>query len=257
MSAYRLARALRYAPKIAGVVAVTIAAANLARPGAAVAAPRAHVSGCKPAPRPYSLASPGRALESVVAVLGEPTTDADRAFAREFLAALAANPGRFGGQITFINDFRLARVVDGRSYYVVPVIRVSCDGSEGPESIAVMDGGSGYCCDTAPAIAQGEAVQSFRPGTGPVNAATTFVTLVPNGVASATIDLPARVTSHYPRLPDGKLEQQHNKAYTTTTRIVGNLLVVTLPGAPGRFDHPLTLQWRSASGHVLRTFSRL
>jgi len=239
------------------VVAVTIAAANLAGPGSAVAGSRARVSGCKPAPRPYSLATPSKALLSVVAALGEPATAADRAFAREFLAALAADRGRFGGRITFINDFRLARVVDGVSYYLVPVIQVSCDGSKGSESIAVMSGGSGFCCDTAPAIAQGNAAQSFRSGPGPANAATTFVTLVPDGVASVTIDLPAGTTSHYPRLPDGKLEQQYNKAYTTTTRIVGNLLVVTLPGAAGRFDHALTLQWRNDSGHVFRTFSHL
>ncbi len=49
----------------------------------------------------------------------------------------------------------------------------------------------------------------------------------------------------------------YNKAYTTTTPIIGNLLVVTLPGATGRFDHPLSLQWRNASGHVLRRFSQL
>ena len=198
------------------------------------------MSGCKPAPHPYSLAAPSNALLSVVGVLREPATAADRALARDFLAALSANPGRFGGRITFINDVRLARVVDGVSYYLVPVIQVSCDGSEGPESIEVMGGVGAYCCVTAASIAQGRAIVSLRPGSA--NAATTIVTMIPDGVASITIHLP---------------EQQHNKAYTTTTRIVGNLLVVTLPGVPGRFGHPLTLQWRNDSGHVFRTFSHL
>jgi hypothetical protein len=241
----------------AEAVLVIAAGAALAGPGSALAGSRPSASGCKPAPRPYSLASPSAALLSVVAVLGEPATAADHAFAQDFRAALAANPGRFSGQIAFINDIRLARVADGVDYYLVPVVRVNCDGSESPESVEVMGDGGGHCCDTAPAIAQGEAAQSFRPGPGPVNAATTIVTLVPNGVASVTIDLPAGITSHYPRLPDGKLEKQHNKSYATTTRIVGNLLVVTLPGAAGRFDHPLTLQWRNASDHVFRSFSHL
>jgi hypothetical protein len=213
------------------------------------------VSGCQPAPRPYSLAAPSKALLSVVGVLREPATAADRAVAREFLAAVAAHPGRFSGRINFINDYRLARTVGGTSYYLVPVSQVSCDGHEGPESIEVTARGGAYCCDTASGIAQGETTTSVR--SGPANAASTFVTLIPDGVASVTIHLPARTTSHYPRLPGGKLEQQYNKAYTTTTRIVGNLLVVTLPGPPGRLDKPLTLQWRNASGQVLGTFSSI
>ncbi len=66
-------------------------------------------------------------------------------------------------------------------YYLVPVIEVNRNGSKDPESIAVMGGGGTYCCDAAPAIAQGGATQSFRPRPGPANAATMFVAMVPNG----------------------------------------------------------------------------
>jgi hypothetical protein len=245
---------VRSALTVAAVVAGAAAVAGLAGPGAAVASSRAHVSGCKPAPRPYSLAAPSKALLSVVGVLREPATAADRARGREFLAAEDAYPGRFSGHITFINDFRLARTVDGTSYYLVPVIRVSCDGSESAESVEVIGDGA-YCCDAPSDIAQGGANTSVASGPG--NSTSTLVTLIPDGVASVTIHLPAGTTSHFPRLPDGKLEHQYNKAYTTTTRIVGNLLVVTLPGPPGRLDKPLTLQWRSATGQILRTFSAI
>jgi hypothetical protein len=253
MSRDRPIWALRNAVRIAGVVASVVAATSIAWPGAAAAGSRA--AGCKPLPRPYSTGTPSKALLSVVGVFREGATAADRAFAREYVAAVAANPGRFDGRITFINYVRLARVVDGVSYYLVPVIRVSCDGSEGPDAVEVMGRGGSYCCDYAPDIAEGKTVVDYDSGSS--NASTTIVMLIPDGVASVTIHLPAGTTRHYPRRPDGKLEQQYNKAYTTTTPIVGNLLVVTLPGAPGRFDHPLTLQWRNTGGQVLRTFSRL
>ncbi|MGH2850952.1 MAG: hypothetical protein ACRDLP_10070 [Solirubrobacteraceae bacterium] len=144
-------------------------------------------------------------------------------------------------------------MVDGVSYYVVPFIRVNCDGSATQEGIAIMGHGGGYCCSFASDIAQGGAEVSY--GSESSSGPTTIVTLIPDGVASVTIHLPAGITRHYPRRSDGKLAQQYNTGYTTTTPIVGNLLVVTLPGAPGRFDHPLSLQWRNASGQSIRTLS--
>ena len=235
------------------MVASVVAATSIAWPGSAVAGSR--VAGCKPSPRSYSTGTPAKALLSVVGVFRERATAADRAFAREYVAAAAANPGRFGGRITFVDYFRIARVVDDVSYYLVPVIQVRCDGSEGPDGVEVMRGGGSYCCDYAPNIAQGKTAVSYDSGSS--SASTTIVTLIPDGVASVTIHLPAGITRHYPRRPDGQLEQQYNKAYTTTTPIVGNLLVVTLPGATGRFMYPLSLEWRNASGQVLRTFSQL
>ncbi|HEY1777064.1 MAG TPA: hypothetical protein VGG41_12970 [Solirubrobacteraceae bacterium] len=234
-------------------MAVVVAALGMIGSGVAFAGPRA--AGCKPSPRAYTTAAPAAALLDVVGVLRDPATTADRTFAREFKAAAAANPGRFSGRITFVNYFRLARVVGGIYYYLVPVIRVSCDGAQSADGISVMGRGGSYCCDYAPAIARGQA--SVSSGSGSSRGPTTIVTLIPDGVASITIDLSAGTTPHYPRLPDGKLQQEYNKAYTTTTPIVGNLLVVIVPGAPGRINNPLTVQWRSTTGHVLRTLSHL
>jgi hypothetical protein len=122
-------RALGVTSFAVGAVGV-VAAVSMAWSDDAVAG--SSTAACKPSPRPYSTAAPAKELLSVVGVLREPATGADRTYAREFVAAASAHPGRFGGSITFVNYFRLTRVADHVPYYLVPVIHGNCNGSETP-----------------------------------------------------------------------------------------------------------------------------
>ena len=73
--------------------------------------------------------------------------------------------------------------------------------------------------------------------------------LVPDGVASVTL--------HYPAGKIGGFDQHHASAFTATTNVVGNLLVVTVPRGGNRLMAPMTMTWRSASGTTVKTFTSL
>jgi hypothetical protein len=73
--------------------------------------------------------------------------------------------------------------------------------------------------------------------------------LVPDEVAAVTL--------HYPAGKIGGFDRHHAPAFTITTNVVGNLVIVTVPRAGNRLDHPQPMIWRAAGGTIVKTFSRL
>jgi hypothetical protein len=90
--------------------------------------------------------------------------------------------------------------------------------------------GGGYCGSGPAAIAAGRSLGS----TTTLGGTTTFMALVPDGVATVTLSFPGRAT--------------------TTARVVGNVLVArSPPGAGARA--PEKMVWRSAGGQIIKTIN--
>jgi hypothetical protein len=108
----------------------------------------------------------------------------------------------------------------------------------------LWDGSAGGGAGTAAAIEQGSAyitLGSFGH--------TTVESLVPDGVVTVTL--------HYPAGKVGGFDRSHAPAFTTTTRVIGNLLVVSVPRSGNRLMAPMTMTWRAASGATVKTFGQL
>jgi hypothetical protein len=190
--------------------------------------------------------APSRSLLSILGVLRRPATAADAG------SGIAAR-GFISG--VFVHYIRLARVVDGSSYYVYPGIVGGCGTGEPPHQ-GIMElarnvnlghgliGGTGGGGATAAAIEQGKDASSGPPGSA---TSSTITMVVPDGVATVTLRYPAgRASGYSPKI---------SPAFTITTAPVGNLVVVTLPRS-----NPLqqgTIIWRSANGRVIKTLDGL
>ena len=73
--------------------------------------------------------------------------------------------------------------------------------------------------------------------------------LVPDGVAAVTL--------RYSAGPVGGFNHHHAPAITINTKIVGNLMVVTVPRSGNRLAALMTMTWRAASGSIVKTFDTL
>lgn len=89
-------------------------------------------------------------------------------------------------------------------------------------------GGGGYCGSSPAGIAAGRSLGS----TTTLGGTTTFIGVVPDGVATVTLSFPGRAT--------------------TTARVVGNVLVARSPAGAGS-RAPEKIVWRSAGGRVIKT----
>jgi len=199
----------------------------------------------------------GRPSESLLAVLGvlrRPATSADA-----LSAQIAHNfAGGVFGLSVYTRYVRRARVVAGSSYYVFPVRVSGCSGEAAHDGIWDLathvpvghglygsDGGGG---GTAASIEQG---RDF--GTGPPGSSTsaTIDMVVPDGIATVTLHLAAGPAN-------GFHKRVISPPYTVTTRVVGNLAVVTVPRSSGTTMHDGdTMTWRAADGRLIKTFNRL
>jgi hypothetical protein len=96
-------------------------------------------------------------------------------------------------------------------------------------------------------------------GATPSPPTTLVAGLVPDGVASVTVDLPA-AAGYPPRIPTPAgsgiplpARATLGKPYTATAHVTEN--VFFLPGVPGNTGgvaHPATIVWRDRNGHVVR-----
>lgn len=192
---------------------------------------------------------PSRSLLSILGVLRRPATAAD---ARSGIVAQG-----FTSAI-FVHYIRLARVVDGSTYYVYPAVVGGCGTGEKPHE-GMMElakhvdlgggtiGGTGGGGASAAQIERGE-----DAGTGPPGSSTsaTITMIVPDGVASVTLRYPAgRASGYSPKI---------SPPVTITTAAVNNLVVVRVPrsGGGGPIRAPI-MTWRAADGRPIRTFDRL
>jgi hypothetical protein len=219
------------------VVAVTLVAVAGSSP-----APRS-VAACTQ-PRPFIGGAPSHSLLSILGVLRRPATPAD-ALPDNVRVVLAQPLARE----IFVNYIRRARVISGTAYYVMPILYAGCESSsEDMMLVEVHSDGSG---SRGGGVHGNAALMEQGDGWGFLGSfgRTTVQMLVPDGVA--------RVTLRYPAGTIGGSDRNHAPAFTVTTNVVGNLLVVTVPRGGARLQAPMTMIWRAASGKTVKAFSSL
>jgi hypothetical protein len=247
----------------AAVVAAAIAVAGLASVGGsgsshpAAGSPRSPRPPLRTAPTalaacslkgtPFIKGTPSHALLSILGVLRRPATPADT-LPGSMKRAIIQTAG-FTGREVYARYIRRARVVSGVSYFVWPLLVTACGQlgkfARGRETMVIAhDGGGGGAGDAA-TIEQGT---TLAGGTGTFGQST-INGLVPDGVATVTL--------RYPAGKIGGFDRSHAAAFTTTVKIVGNLLVATIPRGGNRLTAPMTMIWRGADGHVVKTLNRL
>jgi hypothetical protein len=192
---------------------------------------------------------PSKSLLSILGVLRRPATVADSGSgitAQGFTSAV------------FVHYIRLARVVNGSPYYIYPAILGGCGtGEKAHEGIMELAknvdlghglvGGTGGGGGDAARIEQGREVGSGPPGS---STSETITIVVPDGVATVTL--------HYGPGSASGYTKKISPAFTITSPVINNELVVLLPrsvsleGVPG-----VRMIWRAANGHIIKTFDRL
>jgi hypothetical protein len=191
-------------------------------------------SACVPQQQPATIkGSPAASLLSILGVLRRPGTPADALPPQLRLF--------FSGTSFFVDYVRRARVVSGRSYYVVPARFGRCGTTLEPhEGIVlvcvlranqrILDAGTGGE-STATQVKQdgmflvgGSCLHTSR--------ATLLAGVVPDGVAAVTL--------HYP-------------ASTLTITPVDNIVAAAVPDPGGPLWRPLAMVWRSADGAIIKT----
>jgi hypothetical protein len=144
-----------------------------------------------------------------------------------------------GEEGIFIHYIRLARVVSGTSYYVMPLAKGCGSSAEEVLLNARSSQGSGFAGATLAQIQQGRDHGSQGSG-----ASSVVSGIVPDGVA--------RVTLTYPPRGPNNIYPAKQPAVTVTTTPVSNVFVVRVHQDPGSSSVPKTIVWRSANGHVIR-----
>jgi hypothetical protein len=224
--------------KLASAVAIVLAATILAVSGA----------GASTLTFDKLQGAPSKSLLSILGVLRRPATSADSA--PETVVDSLSDP--FGPQSVYVNYVRRARVINGASYYLIPVRGDACSGCGARDRIWEQawhalgqgrSGGPGGGSWTAAQIEHGEAVIA---GSG-VSSAMTITIVVPDSVAIVTLHLPAVV---------GGSDPHPARALTYSTKPVGNLVVMPVIGKATRL-HNAVMTWRNEAHEVIKTITRL
>lgn len=198
---------------------------------------------CVPDQQPSSgpsQASPGPAALSILGVLREPPTPANTLPARD--RHLLPSVGR-----VLVNYVRRARTAYGGTFYLVPSIITRCKPAAPTEVLLILElfndgSASGGGAGSIAQIAAGNGIQGSGgapiPGT-PFESNTRSIVreIVPDGVASVTLDFAPTTTSGHP--------------FTITTKPVNNLVLADVPANAGA-----TITWRNASGTIIKTIHR-
>lgn len=190
---------------------------------------------------------PSRSLLSILGVLRQPATAADR---------IPQNLHLFGaGSDAFVHYVRRTRVVDGSQYFIYPAIVSGC-GSHARQGMMHLntgiDLGGGAIGATGGGGASAADIEQGRDiGTGPPGSSTssTLTMIVPDGVAKVVLWLPAgRASGYSPKI---------SPAVTIATAPVNNEVVVTVPrSGGGGAIHQGKMIWLAADGHVIKTINR-
>lgn len=227
----RLRRAAlgRWAPAVA---AIACAAAAFAQSATAAAPP----SACPPqVPASVDDGAPGAAFLSRLAVLRRPQD------AQDVLPVSASGEALpIVGEGIYVNYIRYATSLDGTGYYLVPVQRArrprGCPSTEEVFLVAVEPGGfRGFSGVTARQLVSGESV-----GTRWLQGHAVVYGVVPDGVARVVI----------------RYDAGHGRHLRVDAKPTNNVFAVAVPAAIARRALPVvpsSLQWRSASGRVIKT----
>lgn len=239
------AKHLRQAVVASGLIAVFAATAFPAA-GRAPDSRSASLASCLSNRGKALQGAPSNALLSILGVLRRPATPAD---------ALPSGVHPGVGEI-YVHYVRRARVIDGTSYYIFPVLVPACGPLKAHQGIwefashvelaPGIYGGAGGGAATAAQIEQGGDAGTGPPGS---KSTATITMVVPDSVA--------KVTLHYPAGIIGGFDRRHAPAVTYATSPVGNLVVVTVMRRGNRLDSPTPMTWYDASGHVIKTLDGL
>lgn len=177
--------------------------------------------------------TPSQSLLAILGVLRRPATPAD------FLPHDALD-----GTAAYLRYVRRARVANGVSYYLFPVVAIGCGQFGAHDAIALIAKATGSNHHglasgainenmTATEIEKGGAIGGSLPS---VNNYPTITIVVPDRVASVTLRYPGNETS--------------------TSTPVGNVLVIQ---SPRRHISPFPglMIWRAADGQIIKTFHHL
>jgi hypothetical protein len=209
----------------AGVAGASIGAASTA--SAAI---------CLPPPETTSEATPSTTLLSAIGVLRRPKTTSD---VLPPLGPGAPSFGRALGEGIYVNYVRLARVVAGTSFYVVPVAKgtgLHCTTHEGVGLVTTnaIGTGAGGVETVSELRSKGLGASDWLDGNG------VEYGIVPDGVAKVTLRYPGRPRRHS----------------SVTVPVIENVFVANVPHAlPGHrvSVEPSLVVWRAKNGRTLNT----
>ena len=177
--------------------------------------------------------TPSQSLLSILAILRRPARRDD-----------ATVPSSFKRGDPYLRYIRLARVVLGSSYYVIPTLGQQCKPLKPLPMVLLYVSGNGNSrlgLATVKGINLGGLLSASKQGNH-----TVVSGLVPDDVATVALRYPAVHGSDSRALP----------AVTITARPVDNIVAVTVPRS-GRSARTLTMIWRAANGRLIKTFARL
>jgi hypothetical protein len=196
-------------------------------------------STCPPLPARVS-GPPPAALLSILGVLRQPPS-----------AAHAVPTQALQGESDlYVNYVRFARSAFGRDWYVwVSAPRFHPPGacsSPGVTLFGVGVGGGGGGGDASAAqIESHGSWMSISGGTGADPARTLFAGVVPDGVATVTLQYPAGKL--------GGFSRRSGPALTVTGHAVSNVVVVSVERAGEQATGAVTTTWRTTSGTIIKT----
>jgi hypothetical protein len=217
------------------VAAVGIAATGLIAPAGSASTRPGSFAACVGNPATTTEASPSPRLLSMLGILRRPQTAGD---ALPPVSHGGLLPG--GAEGVYIHYVRLARVVSGSSYYLVPVAKACGSGAEEVFlNVRSPPDFSGYGGATASLIEHGRFHGSQGLGVNSV-----VYGVVPDGVAKVTL-------TYAPSGPNS-ISPSRQPGVTVTTRPVNNVFVVRVHQDPGSASLPKTIVWRSAKGKVIK-----
>ena len=204
--------------------------------------------------------APNKALLSILGVFRRAPTpmDKDPAINLDRGLGLVAT-----GLELYTNYIRLARMFDGGPTYLLVVHNNGCARFDQSDHFTADDEvwisrpgveGVGGIQATAKAITEGHWVWLGGPGIKGLAATSETVTLlVPDEVASVSIRYPTEaVEPAYHRHPGPIVP-----ALTINAKPTNNLVMFNVHHHSSAAMAPLTMTWRAADGHIIKTFNRL
>lgn len=139
---------------------------------------------------------------------------------------------------------RYSRTVGGVAYYLVPVTYRCGVGRQRADGLALDSAGGGGGGLDAAEIEHVGMWESRSGGTGADPGRTTFIGVLPDGVASVTL--------HYPAGKLGGFSHQSGRAITVTSPVVNNVVVVTVERAGTQARDSVTTTWHAANGSIVK-----
>jgi hypothetical protein len=190
---------------------------------------------CITVPASWTTGKPSPAFLALLGVLRRPPTPAD-----SLPSQIRSSLG--GGQVVYANYVRRAQVAGGRTLYVLPV-RSRC-ASSNPEIalLACIQQANGHIINAG--VGGGSTAPQIRAHGMFLIGGSCLHTSQATLIAGIVPDAVARITLRYPSI-------------TVTATAINNVVVAAVPHPGSALSQPIAMTWRSADGHIIKTFNRL